>query len=214
MKKKIQPSRNQFYTADLTDIYSTEEGIKINKPRCNKQCNIMATLKNSKTKPYKTTEKKHVYTIRKIASKEYNRTIEWIDHSACNSQVGVTPLHPIDNEFNLLTIKNDTAHKQDTEQRAGDPYFKFTSDVKKDISPRVPEQIAANAKIKCQVNLNKFFGGDSSIPKEVCNKENLLVNDISCSNGFRLPGKFIQPSRGVPIIIKPHQKGPPKIPKH
>ena len=112
---------------------------------------------------------------------------------------------------NLLTLKNDTAHKLDT---ATDPYFKITSDVKKNISPRVQAHTNPNIKIKCQVNLTKVFKGDNlPIVNEIKeNKENLYVNEAS--NGIRLPGKFIQSSRGIPMLVKPHQKGLPKVPKH
>jgi hypothetical protein len=115
----------------------------------------------------------------------------------------------------LLTIR-DTAHKLDTDQK-GDPYFKFTSEVKKDQSPRVPTtQNPHEVKIKCQVNLNKFFGNDPGLPMakeahKISNKENYAVNEISA--GIKLPAKFNQASKGIPIFIK-QSKVPPKAPKH
>ncbi len=100
MKKKNTNSRNVSIKANIEpDIHSTEEGIIANHPKCFKQCSIMATMRTAKVKPFKTTEKKQVYTIRKIASKEYNKTVEWIDFSAYNSAGGNTPLHPLENEL-------------------------------------------------------------------------------------------------------------------
>jgi hypothetical protein len=99
MKMKCNNSRNSSIKRFEQDIHSTEEGITVNHPKCFKQCNIMATLRSCKIKPYKTTEKKQVYTIRKIASKEYNKTVEWIDFSAYNSAGGNTPLHPLESEL-------------------------------------------------------------------------------------------------------------------
>ena len=100
MKKKTTSSRNATIKISVDpDIHSTEEGITVNHPKRFKQCSIMATMRTAKVKPFKTTEKKQVYTIRKIASKEYNKTVEWIDFSAYNSAGGNTPLHPLENEL-------------------------------------------------------------------------------------------------------------------
>ena len=104
----------------------------------------------------------------------------------------------------------------DTDQKGVDPYFKFTSEVKTDQSPRVP--VTANpqeVKIKCQVNLNKLFGSDQPMPigkenKKANLKENFTPNE---STGIKLPGKFSQASKGIPIFIKP-SKVPPKAPRN
>ena len=116
-----------------------------------------------------------------------------------------------------MTIKNDGTQKLETDQKGADPYFKFTSEVKKDQSPRVPsvQDNKKEVKIKCQMNLNKVFGNENAIPanqKDACrsNKENKNEN----TNGIKLPGKFNQSSKGVPILIKTYSKVPPKAPKH
>ena len=100
----------------------------------------------------------------------------------------------------------------DAEQRNADPYFKITTETKKDISPRVPAK-NNNLKIKCQINLNKLFGdGEAASMTQRDGKENMLNN---APNEIKFPGKFAQKQAscmGIPILIKPIQKGPPKIP--
>jgi hypothetical protein len=115
----------------------------------------------------------------------------------------------------LLTIK-DTAHKLDTDQKGVDPYFKFTSEVKTDQSPRIPvTKNPQEVKIKCQVNLNKLFGSDQPMPTGKENKKTNLKENYAANEpaGIKLPGKFSQTSKGIPIFIKP-SKVPPKAPKN